>query len=128
VSRRIRYEDSEDLTALIRQHKHRAKSKSAADSALSPEDWKAIRRLLGNDIPEDIREKLLKQLIRHREEMRRRAVRYHKPRRPPLIVNVNCSNSFLLDVTTRQRACYCICKKAKHGTVLGPLRGLPRDK
>jgi hypothetical protein len=76
---------------------------------------KPLRRLLavpfGGDIPDDIREKIFKLLVRCREDLRKRSGLYDKHR--PLVIGVNCRHSFPLDVTTGERACFCFCEKAK---------------
>jgi hypothetical protein len=72
---------------------------------------KAIEALLGPSAPKDIEKSFVWQIIRHREMIESRRAKYARPLRWPLIRNADCINSFLLDVMTGQRACFCIGKK-----------------
>jgi hypothetical protein len=99
------------LAARKRQHKRRAKYKSIADLVLPLWAERPLARLLGvGDIPDDIKEKVFKVLIRYREELRKRSDR------PPgiLIEDVHCKYSFPLEFGVN--ACNCTCKKARYVT------------
>jgi hypothetical protein len=95
-----------------RTQKLRAKYESLQD--LVPPQWDLLRRLIGvrfgGDIPDDIKEKFLKWLIPVREDLRKRSGLYDKPR--PLIEDVHCKHSFLLE--SGVNACLCSCIKARH--------------
>jgi hypothetical protein len=110
---------SKDQAGLIRKRESRKKlgkrpakkdQPRLADLILSPKDMKAIERLLGPSIPKAVERSFIGQIIKHRGKINAYRAAYAKKRKLPLLYGVDCINSFVLNVTTGQRACYCIGK------------------
>jgi hypothetical protein len=93
-----------------RQRVNREKRRLAAARAANPTDLpdQAIKDLLGPSIPKDIKQSFVRQILRHRQMIGKRRAVYAQRRRLSWVPDADCINSFVLDVTTGQRACYCI--------------------
>jgi hypothetical protein len=128
---------SKDRAALERKRKSRNKlgNQSRKNPVLEAEystpplgARPAIEILLGCGVPENIEEKFLRVVMRFRaKNIKPLRAKYIRRRRQTLqtpdgkqrtvklgyefVRDVICINSFLLDVTTGERACFCIGKK-----------------
>jgi hypothetical protein len=130
---------SKDQAALIRKRQSRErlgpqppkkKVPRLADLILPLGMERAIEDFLGPSVPRDIEESFIQEIISHRDKIESRRAKYGRRLRLPLKRDVDCLNSFLLNVAPHppprriglwfwrleapqivgQRACFCIGK------------------